>query len=50
MKPGATTWPDASSSRAPVEPVPMPLMRPPATATSARRPGAPVPSTTVPPE
>ena len=49
MKPGVTTHPDASSSRSPCSAVPISEMRPPVMATSARRPGAPVPSTTVPP-
>src|SRR5580700_5828287 len=48
-KPGLTTWPDASNSRAPDRPGPIPLIRPPVTATSASRPGPPVPSITVPP-
>src|SRR5262245_4010859 len=49
MNPGATTCPVASSVRAPSRSSPMPVMRSPVTATSARRPGAPEPSITVPP-
>src|SRR5688572_26521443 len=49
MKPGATMWPVASSSRSPRSPSPIATTLPPEMATSARTPGAPVPSTTVPP-
>ena len=49
MKPGVTTHPDASSSRPPSRPVPIPESRPSVTATSAARPEVPVPSITVPP-
>src|SRR5262245_40212177 len=50
MKPGATTRPPASISRAPRSRTsPTACTRPSAMATSARRPGAPVPSTTSPP-
>ena len=49
MKPGLTTCPPASSTRAPSRPSPTALMRPPVMATSAGRPAEPVPSTTVPP-
>ena len=51
MKPGATTRPETSSTRsaAPVRCGATATMRSPSTATSAARPGAPVPSTTVPP-
>src|SRR5579871_448318 len=49
MKPGATTCPQASTMPRPERPLPMPTMRPSATATSAGCPGAPVPSTTVAP-
>src|SRR5215475_10523912 len=49
MNPGATTCPAASSVRAPSSPSPTPVMRSPVTATSARRPGEPEPSITVPP-
>ena len=51
MKPGATTRPLASIMRAPaaVMSPPMAAMRPSLNATSARRPGAPVPSMTSPP-
>src|SRR4029450_9852640 len=50
MKPGATTRPSASISRWP-RPLtePTSASRPSCTATSPRRPGAPVPSTTSPP-
>src|SRR5262245_1214163 len=50
MKPGVTAQPDASSSRA-ASPrfVPIALITPSVIATSATRPGAPVPSNTVPP-
>ena len=48
-EPGATTCPAASSSRRPLSPSPISLIVSPLIATSARRPGAPVPSTTVPP-
>src|SRR5919201_2274848 len=49
MKPGATTCPPASRVRLPSRLSPTALMRSPVTATSARRPGAPLPSSTVPP-
>src|SRR4051795_4922270 len=49
MKPGATTQPDASSSCSPRRSGPISRMTPSVTATSATRPGAPLPSTTVPP-
>src|SRR3954453_21205070 len=49
MKPGDTTQPSASTVTSPFRPVPTSVMWPSLTATSARRPGAPVPSTTVPP-
>src|SRR5512145_47013 len=51
MKPGATTWPLASMTRRawPVRSGPTPTTRSFSTATSARRRGAPVPSTTSPP-
>src|SRR5262249_24508613 len=49
MTRGATTCPAASSVRPPSSPSPMPVMRSPVTATSARRPGEPAPSITVPP-
>src|ERR1700681_3657499 len=49
MNPGATTWPEASSSRSPRRPFPTPTMRPSATATSAARAGAPEPSISEPP-
>ena len=49
MKPGATVAPPASSSRSPAgaRSGPISLMTPAATRTSARRAGAPVPSTTL---
>src|SRR5258705_7921812 len=49
MKPGATAQPDASNSVSPSRPGPISWITPPAIATSATRPGAPLPSTTVPP-
>ena len=51
MKPGATTCPAASVTRAPsaARSRPTAAIRPSRTSTSARRSGAPVPSTTVPP-
>src|SRR5215207_4012106 len=49
MKPGATTQPSASTCTSPFRLVPTSVMWPSLTATSARWPGAPVPSTTVPP-
>src|SRR6266511_2950946 len=49
MNPGATTCPVASSVRLPSRSLPISLIRLPVTATSARRPGAPEPSITVPP-
>src|SRR5258705_9368921 len=49
MKPGATAQPDASSSRWPRSFGPISWITPPAIATSAARPGAPLPSKTVPP-
>src|SRR3954454_16038389 len=49
-KPGATTAPSASISRAPRPPTrPTSVIRPPVIAMSAVRRGPPVPSTTVPP-
>src|SRR5450631_1801355 len=49
MNPGVTTWPEASSSRWPDRPGPISAIRSPSIARSAGRPGAPVPSMTVPP-
>src|SRR5262245_55704370 len=49
MNPGATTHPDASSSSSPLRLGAISRTTPPAIATSATRPGAPLPSTTVPP-
>src|ERR1700677_299962 len=49
MKPGATTQPEASSSRAPCRSGPISSILPAVMATSARRPGPPLPSITVPP-
>src|SRR5512145_3317659 len=49
MKPGATAQPDASSSRLPRSFGPISRITPPAIPTSAARPGAPLPSKTVPP-
>src|SRR5207244_3694457 len=50
MKPGQMQSPDASTSRPPRPPTaPTALIRPAATATSATRRGAPLPSITVPP-
>ena len=49
MKPGATTCPPASSTRSPSRFGPIAATFPSVMATSARVPGAPVPSTTVPP-
>src|SRR5438094_124655 len=49
MKPGDTTAPLASSSRSPPRFGPISAMWPSSITTSARRPGAPVPSTTLPP-
>src|SRR5262245_64942036 len=49
MKPGATTQPVASSSLAPRRFGPISRITPSAIATSAARPGAPLPSKTVPP-
>src|SRR5579864_122574 len=49
MKPGATAQPDASSSCVPCRLEPMSPITPSTIATSATRPGAPVPSKTVPP-
>src|SRR4029079_17039948 len=49
MKPGATTQPVASSSRAPCRSGPIAPIAPSEIATSAARPGAPEPSWTVPP-
>src|SRR5947207_14874911 len=49
MKPGATAQPDASSSRSPTRFCPISWITPSAIATSATRPGAPLPSTTAPP-
>src|SRR5881628_3167750 len=50
MKPGATTWPAASITRcaSPRSPASTAATRSPSTATSARRAGPPVPSTTEP--
>src|SRR5262245_33499528 len=49
MKPGVTAQPDASSSRRPRSFGPISRITPSAIATSAARPGAPLPSKTVPP-
>src|SRR5947208_7508679 len=49
MKPGVTAQPDASSSRSPLRFAPISVMTPSEMATSARRPGRPAPSKTVPP-
>src|SRR5512133_2564510 len=49
MNPGATTCPAASSVRLPSRSSPISVIRSPVTATSARRPGVPEPSITVPP-
>src|SRR5262245_58126988 len=49
MKPGATAQPVASSSRSPRSPGAILRITPPAIATSAARPGAPLPSNPVPP-
>src|ERR1700752_5209134 len=49
MKPGATAQPEASSSRLPRRFGLISWITPPAIATSAARPGAPLPSKTVPP-
>src|ERR1035437_166904 len=49
MKPGATAQPDASSSRSPRRFGPISWITPPVIATSATRPGAPLPSNPVPP-
>src|SRR6476620_9634887 len=49
MNPGATTQPDASSSWSPRRFGPISRITPSERATSATRPGAPLPSTTVPP-
>src|SRR4029450_10830643 len=51
MKPGVTISPLASMTRvaSPLRPGPTAAMRSPSTATSAATPGAPLPSTTVPP-
>src|SRR5689334_13633889 len=49
MNPGVTAQPDASSSRPPSRFGPIALITPSVMATSAARPGAPVPSKTVPP-
>src|SRR4030095_7375191 len=51
MKPGVTISPLASMTRvaSPLRPEPTAAMRSPSTATSAATPGAPLPSTTVPP-
>src|SRR4051812_2962360 len=49
MKPGATTQPPASSSSSPRSFGPISRMTPSEIATSASRPGVPLPSTTVPP-
>src|SRR5450631_3078604 len=49
MKPGVTAQPEASTTRAPSRLVPIWVITPSAIATSAARPGAPLPSNTVPP-
>src|SRR6478609_9100078 len=49
MQPGATAWPPASRTRSPLSPLPISLMRPSVTPTSATVVGPPVPSTIVPP-
>src|SRR5438105_12295505 len=49
MNPGVTAQPDASSSCLPWRLGPISVMTPSAMATSARRPGSPLPSKTVPP-
>src|SRR5215211_3895207 len=49
MKPGVTAQPDASSSRSPRRFGPISWITPSAIATSAARPGVPLPSKTVPP-
>src|SRR5688572_6144784 len=49
MNPGVTAQPDASSTRSPSRFEPISVIFPSAIATSAGLPGAPVPSTTVPP-
>src|SRR5215212_6468798 len=49
MNPGATTQPVASSSSSPRRFGPISVMTAPVIATSVRTPGAPLPSTTVPP-
>src|SRR5580704_16533519 len=49
MNPGATTQPEASSSRSPCRSGPISWISPAVIATSATRPGPPLPSTTVPP-
>src|SRR6185436_19580671 len=49
MNPGVTAHPDASSTRSPSKCAPISMITPSLFATSATRPGAPVPSKTVPP-
>src|SRR3989442_15675783 len=49
MKPGVTAQPDASNSRSPRRFGPISRIAPFSMATSAARPGAPLPSKTVPP-
>src|SRR5438309_975268 len=49
MNPGVTAQPSASSARSPRRLGPISVTTPPAMATSQTRPGAPVPSITVPP-
>jgi hypothetical protein len=49
MKPGASTSPSASTMRRALGRPPISVIRPPSTATSARKPGPPPPSTTVAP-
>jgi hypothetical protein len=49
MKPGATAHPDASTSTVPSSFGPISSINPRVMATSAIRPGSPVPSKTVPP-
>ena len=44
MKPGVTAQPDASSSRSPLRFGPISAITPSVIATSATRPGAPLPS------
>jgi len=49
MNPGATMQPSASSTRSPLTLALTSVTRPAAMPTSARTPGPPLPSTTVPP-